>query len=108
MTEARFVTSPVDYDAIRRGYCPPSEHALIDQLQFGGARVVLGSDIGPTAYWLVMRGKPIKGRIGKLIMQQIENAIDAMIEDEAAAAAEAKKVQPIIEGGADALAALCP
>lgn len=36
----------VDYDAWKRGYMPPSEHVLIDQLAYRGARVVMGSDFG--------------------------------------------------------------
>lgn len=51
------VLSPVDYDAASRGYMPPSEHLLIDELQFRGARVSFSSGIDPDAtWWLVTKG----------------------------------------------------
>jgi hypothetical protein len=73
----RFVMSPVDYEAWGKGYMPPTNHVLIDQLMFRDARVVLSVDMGPNApaYWLVVRGKPLKGKKGTLIMQMIEDAL---------------------------------
>jgi hypothetical protein len=51
------VLSVVDYDAWNRGYMPPTEHVLIDQLSYRGARVVTMSDWGEQgAWWLVCRG----------------------------------------------------
>lgn len=84
----RYVLSPVDYEAMRKGYSPPSEHILIDQLQFRGARVICGSDMGETAYWLVMRGKPVRGKRALAIMKLIEDSLDAMADEETALAAE--------------------
>lgn len=53
----RPVLSVVDYDAWERGYMPPSEHILIDQLAYRGARVKMSSDWGDSgAIWIVMRG----------------------------------------------------
>jgi hypothetical protein len=55
------VLSPVDYVAWSKGYMPPSEHLLIDQLQFRDARVVMSIDDGKEgAFWLVVRGKKMK------------------------------------------------
>lgn len=52
------VLSVVDYDAWERGYMPPSEHVLIDQLAYRGARVKLASDWGEQgAIWIVVRGE---------------------------------------------------
>lgn len=48
--------SPVDYDAWQRGYMPPSEHILIDELAYRGARVVCSSNGGDIAFWLVVKG----------------------------------------------------
>ena len=50
------VLSPVDYEAWRNGYMPPSEHILIDQLAYRGAKVIMSMDYGDKgAAWLVMR-----------------------------------------------------
>lgn len=46
----------VDYDAWKRGYMPPSEHILIDQLAYRGATVNTSSDLGDCAFWIVTRG----------------------------------------------------
>ena len=52
----RPVMSVVDYDAWERGYMPPSEHILIDQLAYRGARVRLMFDHAERgAYWIVER-----------------------------------------------------
>lgn len=69
----------VDYDAWKRGYMPPSEHYLIDQLAYRGARVVHGTDLGEHgAFWIVMRGKSPNAKIRKL-MREI---LDMVFEDE--------------------------
>lgn len=54
----RPILSVVDYEAWERGYMPPSEHVLIDQLAHRGARVITMSDWGDYGFWIVMRGKP--------------------------------------------------
>lgn len=36
----------VDYDAIRRGYAPPTEHLLIDELAYHGMKVLFRTSIG--------------------------------------------------------------
>jgi hypothetical protein len=56
MAEVKHVLSPVDYEEWNKGYMPPSEHILIDQLSFRGARVVMSSDVGQSAWWVVVRG----------------------------------------------------
>jgi len=80
----------VDYEAWGKGYMPPTEHVLIDQLMYRGARVVFGSDMGETAYWLVMRGPGPNGKQAMAIMQLIEMTLDDMMEERAAKEAAAK------------------
>lgn len=63
----------VDYDAWNRGYSPPSEHVLIDQLAYRGARVVLGCDLGTGgAFWVVMRGKRPNAAVRKAMREMME------------------------------------
>lgn len=63
----------VDYDAWKRGYTPPSEHNLIDQLAYRGARVVMGCDLASAgAIWVVMRGDLMNGPLRKHVRQMIE------------------------------------
>ena len=76
------VLSIVDYAAWEKGYMPPTEHALIDQLAYRGAKVVTMSDFGTEAYWLVMRGKFVRGRKLFAIKQAIEDALDMLAEEE--------------------------
>jgi len=72
---ARPVASPVDYAAWQKGYLPPAEHVLIDQLHFRGARVALASDWGDEyAMWLVYRGKhphALKPEVRKAILEML-------------------------------------
>jgi hypothetical protein len=90
------VLSPVDYEAWEKGYMPPTEHILIDQLMYRGARVVFGSDIGETAYWLVMRGPGPKGRQALAIMQLIEMTLDDAAVARAATEAAAVKSDAVM------------
>lgn len=65
--------SVVDYDAWNRGYTPPSEHVLIDQLAYRGARVACMSDWGSDgAFWVVMRGKTPSPAVRKSMRQMCE------------------------------------
>ncbi|MEH6743925.1 hypothetical protein [Hyphomonas sp.] len=50
--------SPVDYESWGRGYTPPSEHALIHELTYEGAKVRLSSQAGGAAFWIVTKGEP--------------------------------------------------
>lgn len=72
------VLSIVDYAAWEKGYMPPSEHVLIDQLSYRGARVVMSSDMGDSAYWLVVRGTKLSGRVLLAVKRAIEDAIEAL------------------------------
>lgn len=54
MAEPRFCTSPVDYEAWRNGYAPPSEHILIDALHRGDAKVVVATGLDGLRWWLVL------------------------------------------------------
>lgn len=91
--------SPVEYDVWTRGYMPPSEHILIDKLQFRGATVVFSSAVFGTEYWLVMNGKPVRGRRALAIMKAIEDTIALMAEEDEPRAAP-------IQGGEDAMRAM--
>lgn len=66
----------VDYEAWERGYMPPSEHGLIDQLAYRGARVVLGGDWGNFGMWVVVRGKTPSREIRKKLMEMIDLALE--------------------------------
>lgn len=72
------VLSIVDYGAWEKGYMPPSEHVLIDQLSYRGAKVVQMSDWGTTAWWLVIRGARISGKQALAIRVMIETALEEM------------------------------
>lgn len=76
------VLSPVDYAAWEKGYMPPSEHILIDQLAYRGARVVLGSDLGDMGFWVVMRGKWPSAAVRKKLREMLELVLE---EDDAPA-----------------------
>ena len=67
----RPVLSVVDYEAWNKGYCPPSEHVLIDQLSYRGAKVVLSFDYGDQAFWVVIRGK----RPTRRFLRQVQDAL---------------------------------
>jgi hypothetical protein len=63
----------VDYEAWERGYMPPSEHVLIDQLSYRGAKVLMMMDHGERgALWLVVR-EPL------LDMDLVKEAIDLSV-----------------------------
>lgn len=69
----------VDYDAWKKGYTPPSEHQLIDQLAYRGARVVLASDWGERgAFWVVMRGV----HPTRLVRKAMRDMMELMFEDD--------------------------
>lgn len=69
----------VNYDAWKAGYTPPTEHILIDQLAYRGARVIMMSDWGDDgAYWIVTRGKILSPAVRK----QIRLALEMMEADE--------------------------
>lgn len=78
---AESVQTVVAYESWRKGYMPPSEHILIDQLSYRGARVVMSSDFGDVAWWLVVRGEKLYGRKLLAVRAAIEAALDAMAEE---------------------------
>lgn len=78
MTEPRFYASPVDYEAWRKGYMPPSEHVLIDALAHRGAKVISMAAVGDTAWWLVIQGK----RPSRKQLQAVQRALLDMMDDE--------------------------
>ncbi len=49
--------SVVDYDAWGKGYMPPSEHRLIDELSYRDAKVAFSSSVRETHWWLVTKGE---------------------------------------------------
>lgn len=66
----------VDYAAWRKGYMQSSEHVLIDQLAFRGARVVLGTDFGDLAFWVVVRGKTPSAAVRRKLMEMLDMAVE--------------------------------
>ena len=49
-------SSVVDYAAWKKGYMPPGEHVLIDQLAYRGAKVKFSSHVTDTEWWIVANG----------------------------------------------------
>lgn len=76
-------SSVVDYEAWKRGYTPPSEHILIDQLAYRGARVVMSSDWGEElgAIWVVVRGRTLD----RIARNQLRELIGRAFPDEPSA-----------------------
>jgi hypothetical protein len=73
------IESVVDYGAWRKGYMPPTEHILIDQLAYRGARVITMSDWGDRgAVWIVVRGKTLSAATRK----QLHALIDMIDQEE--------------------------
>ena len=71
----------VDYDAWQRGYMPPSEHVLIDQLAYRGARVVTSADhTDDGAFWVVVRGFRPSEKSRKVLFDLHDVLTDDMIE----------------------------
>lgn len=80
----------VDYEAWGKGYTPPSEHILIDQLAYRGALVNTSSNLGDCAFWLVTRGFKLHGE-AQLKLYEILH--DFIIEEFKARKAEADKLK---------------
>lgn len=72
----KFYATVVDYSAWENGYMPPSEHILIDQLSYRGAKVLTGCDFGDYAFWIVMRGKRPRREIMKKITELLSIECD--------------------------------
>ena len=73
------VKSIVDYDAWRKGYVPPSEHVLIDELSYRGAKVVLASTGGACDFWLVIKqDRPLSRKQRKAMLTLIEMGVDEL------------------------------
>lgn len=76
-SELRYYASPVDYEAWRKGYMPPSEHILIHKLSVGEVKVVASSSIGGDGWWLVVGGgKPLSKAQKKAIRFLMETMDD--------------------------------
>ncbi len=79
--QPRYFLSPVDYTAWGNGYMPPSDHILIDQLMFRGARPVLSADYGDFAFWLVIRGNSPSAKVMRLVGGMLSDACDDIAAD---------------------------
>jgi|SRR6185312_4368343 len=67
----RYYLSPVDYEAWRKGYTPPSTHVLIHELMFNDAKPIMSSDSGGAgAWWFVVRG-PFPSKEARLAIFKI-------------------------------------
>ena len=75
----------VDYEAWKRGYMPPSEHVLIDQLSYRGATVNQSSDWGEYAFWIVTRGFRPTGEKALKIYEMMCDLVKEEIEAKKAA-----------------------
>lgn len=63
---------------------PPSEHVLIDELSYRGARVIASSNGSGGGWWLVVRGDvPTKG-LAKILHHQIDMLEEIEAESRAA------------------------
>lgn len=76
----------VDYDAWKRGYMPPSEHVLIDQLAYRGARVVMSTDFGDHgAVWIVTRDvQKLSAPVRRALREQIEYILEEVFAEKEA------------------------
>ena len=72
--------SPVNYQAWKAGYMPPSEHILIHNLIYEGARIVGSIDVNGSAFWLVVRGKPKDRRVANLLIKMMEDHLEDLRE----------------------------
>ncbi|GAB6842400.1 hypothetical protein HNR00_003608 [Methylorubrum rhodinum] len=98
------VFSPVDYDAWSRGYTPPSEHVLIDALQFRRAKVQMSTSVGRGGQvWVVYSGPAFNSKARRHLLAMMEAMDAALIEDERPAsgseAAEADETRSGSAGG---------
>ena len=95
------IATVVDYDAWKRGYMPPSEHVLIDQLAYRGARVVMSTDFGDHgAIWIVTRDISKMNRTARNAFRDIINdVLDDVFADKEKTNAE--KAASQIEAGSD-------
>lgn len=67
----------VDYEAWKKGYTPPTEHVLIDQLAYRGARVVSMSSVAKGfSWWLVVRGDCNRKRLAQITRRLHEEMFD--------------------------------
>lgn len=87
------VESVVDYKAWEKGYMPPSEHVLIDQLAYRGARVIQSSDWGEAgAVWVVVRGNTPNAAVRKAMRELLAMAFP--FEDETPSLIVAEASEP--------------
>ena len=84
------VLSVVDYAAWKRGYMPPSEHILIDELSYRGAKVKFSTQIDSVGIWIVVKhaaDKPLPPKVMKAFRDSfmlMANATDEYLESIAA------------------------
>lgn len=85
MSEQRFYMSPVDYEAWRNGYMPPTEHVLIHKLSVGEVKVVACSDHGDTGWWLVVKDNGKRStKVLKAASRFLHETIEFFEDDERA------------------------
>lgn len=82
------VFSPVDYDAWSRGYIPPSEHVLIDALQFRGAKVQMSTGVGHGGQvWIVYSGPAFNAKARRHLLAMMQALDEALVDEEPPASA---------------------
>lgn len=90
------LASVVDYRAWERGYMPPSEHILIDELSYRGAKVLMSSTSSERGYWLVTKGYEKSAelrKIARVLAAQIASLEEAE-EEEAERIKTAQQPEP--------------
>lgn len=85
------VLSPVDYDAWDRGYMPPTEHILIDALQFREAKVKFMTGFSPHHnMFVVVQGPDMTAKQRQQMRRVFKMMMDLESDDvEASGAQEA-------------------
>lgn len=93
--ELRFYRSPVDYEAWRNGYTPPTEHVLIHHLSVGDVKVVASSACGGDGWWLVVKGGKTLSRGQRKAMLHLFEIMEEIEAEEVAKPAEPSELGPV-------------
>lgn len=97
--QPRYYRSPVDYEAWRNGYMPPSEHVLIDALHRGEAKVISSIRlVGEIGWWFVMENpdKGVSAKKAEMIKELLKMDLETLTErfDDVLAKKTAQHEQP--------------
>lgn len=98
--------SVVDYEAWNKGYMPPSEHQLIHELSYNGAKVRCASSGGENGWWLVAKGDAFDDEdMWEMMMfiteKQLARVKKLRAEKAASASPTKEPAKPSEQGGED-------